>query len=156
MEGAEKDVKEFLEFVAEENLQHEQLWFEFCAWFEAEYFSRTIEAIGKRLAGKLRRALYDRGINIRADRNTSSVDALCVCFDLTRHRFSPGLALRHSSHVMVQAEHQMIQMERMGMMTTTAETLEEGHQLVATTIPTDGADPLAVLCKTKYIHRGNS
>jgi hypothetical protein len=56
---------------------------------------------------------------------------------------------------MVQAEHQMIQMERMGMMTTTAETLEEDRQLVATTIPTDGADPLAVLCKTKYMYRGN-
>jgi hypothetical protein len=40
-----------------------------------------MEAIGKRLAGKLRRALYDRGINIMADRNTSSVDALCACFD---------------------------------------------------------------------------
>jgi hypothetical protein len=53
---------------------------------------------------------------------------------------------------MEQAERQMIQMERMGMMTTTAETLEEVRQLVATTIPTDGADPLAVLCKTKYMH----
>jgi hypothetical protein len=60
MEGAETEVKEFLEFVAEENLQHEQLWLEFCAWFEAESLRRTMEAIGKRLAGKLRRALYGR------------------------------------------------------------------------------------------------
>jgi hypothetical protein len=81
MEGAEMEVKEFLEFVAEENLQHEQLWHEFCARFEAESFSKTMEAIGKRLAGKLRRALYDRGINIRADINKSSVDALCASFD---------------------------------------------------------------------------
>jgi hypothetical protein len=57
---------------------------------------------------------------------------------------------------MVQAEHQMIQMKRMGMMTTTAVTLAEDRQLVATTIPTDGADTLAVLCKTKYMHRGNT
>jgi hypothetical protein len=70
-----------LEFVEKENLQHEQLWYEVCAWFEAETFRRTMEAIGKRLAGKLRRALYDRGINIRVDRNTSSVDALCACLD---------------------------------------------------------------------------
>jgi hypothetical protein len=65
IEGPEKDVKEFLEFVAEENLQDEQLWHEFRAWFEAESLSRTMAAIGKRLARKLRRALYDRGMVVQ-------------------------------------------------------------------------------------------
>jgi hypothetical protein len=55
IEGPEKDVKEFLEFVAEENLQDEKLWHEFGEWFEAESFSSTMAAIGKRLARKLLR-----------------------------------------------------------------------------------------------------
>jgi hypothetical protein len=67
---------------------------------------------------------------------------------MTWHGFSPGVALRHGSHVMVQVEHQMNQMERVRMMTT-AETLDEDRQLVVMTILTDGADPLALLCKTK-------
>jgi hypothetical protein len=56
---------------------------------------------------------------------------------------------------MVQVEHHMIQMERMGMMTTMAETLDEDRQLVVTTIPIDGADPLAVFYKAKYINKCN-
>jgi hypothetical protein len=37
-EEAEDDVKEFLDFVAEENLQGEYAWTECCAWFENPSF----------------------------------------------------------------------------------------------------------------------
>jgi hypothetical protein len=52
MEKEEEGVMELLGFVAEENLQHEQLWHDFCAWFEAAPFRGTMEAIGKGPAGK--------------------------------------------------------------------------------------------------------
>jgi hypothetical protein len=51
MEEEEEGVKELLGFVAEENLQHEQLGHEFWAWFEAASFRGSMEAIGKEPAG---------------------------------------------------------------------------------------------------------
>jgi hypothetical protein len=79
-EDAEHDVKEFFKFVAEGNLQGEYVWTEFCAWFEIPSFRRAMEAAGKRLAGNLRRGIYNRGVNIKADNQVSSLDALCACF----------------------------------------------------------------------------